>query len=99
MLYPAGLNHSKKNIVKAETWTATITTNNQDAASKGSEKNLEFMALFLLTKGVHFSFIIMRQYTDKVNIFNIYIPKNAVGEIMPVLLQLKLKCLIQEMEL
>ena len=38
MLYPAGLNHSKKKIVNAEICTAATTTNNQDAASKGSVK-------------------------------------------------------------
>jgi hypothetical protein len=38
MLYPAGLSHSKKKIVNAEICTAATTTNNQDAASNGSEK-------------------------------------------------------------
>ena len=38
--YPAGLNHSKRKIEKADIWTAATPTNIQEAASKGSEKQL-----------------------------------------------------------
>ena len=37
MSYPAGLSHSKRKMVNADTWTATTSTRIHDAASNGSE--------------------------------------------------------------
>ena len=38
MLYPAGLIHSKRNIIRAESWTATKAVMSQDAILNGSKK-------------------------------------------------------------
>ena len=37
MLYPAGLSHSKRNIIRAESWTATKAVMSQDAMLNGSK--------------------------------------------------------------
>ena len=38
MLYPAGLSHSKRNIIRADSWTATKAVMSQDAMLNGSKK-------------------------------------------------------------
>ena len=50
MLYPAGLSHSNRNIIRADSWTATKAVMSQLAMLKGSRKAVgEIIPVLLAT--------------------------------------------------